>query len=569
MHQELPIAAEVLLRSLHDHEVEYFFCNPGTDFPAIVEAYSRATAQGEVGKSVPRPIVVPHENAAVAMAHGVCMLTGKPQAVMTHVNVGTANTINGAANASRDQTPILLMAGRTPVTEAGLLGSRNRVIHWAQEMYDQAGMLREFVKWDMELKTPSETENAVCRAMELMLTSPQGPAYLALPRETLSMPVPGGKSPRKRRAIPAAPRPDLPSIDTLARWIAAAERPMIITSAAGKHAGGLEALASVAERFALPVVTVGGRYVCLPGSHPMHLGFQPKPLLEEADLVIVLECDVPWLPSIEAPPATCKVVHIGRDPTFARYPTRSFPVDLSIVADSAHAMRALEHSLAALGAPPATVAPRRARIAARRAEMRASWAAQREAAGKSADIKPEWISHCLHAAIDADTIVVNEYPLRLEHCPRENAGTFFGLSPAGGLGWGLGAAIGAKLARPDRLVVATLGDGAYMFDNPTACHWVSARHNLPILVLIFNNQMYGAVRNSTASMYQHGAASDYGCELLADLSPSPEFEKVVGASGGYGEKVSSPAELPAALARALHAVRNESRQAVLNIVCKY
>ena len=108
-----------------------------------------------------------------------------------------------------------------------------------------------------------------------------------------------------------------------------------------------------------------------------------------------------------------------------------------------------------------------------------------------------------------------------------------------------------------------------MFDNPTACHWVSARHKLPILVLSFNNQMYGAVRNSTASMYQHGAASADGWELLADLSPSPEFEKVVSASGGYGEKVTSPGELSAALARALHAVKNEGRQAALNIVCKY
>ena len=583
MSQEAPIAAEVLLRSLREHEVEYFFCNPGTDFPAIVEAFSSATARGEIGTRVPRPVVVPHENAAVAMAHGVALLTGRPQAVMVHVNVGTANMINGAANASRDQTPVLLMAGRTPVTESGQLGSRNRVIHWAQEMYDQAGMLREFVKWDMELKTPLETGNAVARAMELMMASPQGPAYLSLPREVLSMPVLNDKgndqdkgdtkSPRKRRAVPTAPHPDPAAIETLAQWLAAAERPLIITSAAGKHPGGVEALANLAARAAVPVVTVGGRYLCLPTSHPMHLGFVPKALLEEADLVIVLECDVPWLPALEGPPDHCKVVHIGRDPAFVGYPTRSFPADLSIVADSGHAMRALEAAFAGLPAAPrnanSSVDARRLRLAQQRETMRAAWAAQREAARASADIKPEWISHCLSEAIDADTIIVNEYPLRLEHCPREQAHTFFGLSPAGGLGWGLGAAIGAKLARPASLVVATLGDGAYMFDNPTACHWVSARHKLPILVLIFNNQMYGAVRNSTASMYAQGESAGQNCELLADLSPSPDFEKVVTASGGYGEKITHAAELPAALARALHAVKNEGRQAVLNIVCKY
>jgi acetolactate synthase-1/2/3 large subunit len=171
--------------------------------------------------------------------------------------------------------------------------------------------------------------------------------------------------------------------------------------------------------------------------------------------------------------------------------------------------------------------------------------------------------------VGPDAIIVNEYPLRLEHCDREKPGTFFGLSPAGGLGWGLGAALGVKLSAPDRLVVATLGDGAYMFDNPTACHWVSAVQKLPILVLVYNNQMYGAVRNSTAAMYQSGMSAGNGCTLLADLSPAPAFEKIVQASGGHGERVDDPLQLPAALARALHVVTHEKRQALLNIVCKY
>ena len=166
-------------------------------------------------------------------------------------------------------------------------------------------------------------------------------------------------------------------------------------------------------------------------------------------------------------------------------------------------------------------------------------------------------------------IIINEYPLRLEHCKREEFGTLFGLSPAGGLGWGLGAAIGVKLGVPDRLVIATLGDGAYMFDNPTPCHWVSAVQKLPILVIIYNNQMYGAVRNSTLGMYKEGISALNGCTLLANLSPSPLFEKVVEASGGYGERVEDPKDLPAALARAIHAVEQEKRQALLNVVCQY
>ena len=141
-----------------DHGVEYFFANPGTDFPPIVEAFSRAK---KTNAKVPRPVLVPHENLAVGMAHGAYLMTGHPQAVMVHVNVGTANTINNLTNLSRDRIPLILAAGRTPITEKGSFGSRSRPIHWAQEMFDQAGMVRELVKWDYELRMPGQIGDMV------------------------------------------------------------------------------------------------------------------------------------------------------------------------------------------------------------------------------------------------------------------------------------------------------------------------------------------------------------------------------------------------------------------------
>jgi len=565
------LAATVLLRTLFDHGVEYFFCNPGTDFPAIVEAYSLAEAAGEIGVRVPTPVVVPHENAAVSMAHGAYLASGKPQAVMVHVSVGTANTVNGAANAGRDQAPILIMAGRSPITEAGMHGSRNRPIHWAQEMYDQGGMLREFVKWDFELRMASETAATVARAMEVMMTSPRGPGYLSLPREVLSLPVAADRAVVAPKSVAAAPWPHPEAIETLAAWIAAAERPLVVASASGRTRAGFLALADLAERFALPVVTLAGRYACLPHSHPMHFGYQVKPLLEDADLVVVLDCDVPWLPSLESPPADCRVVHVAADPAFARYPTRGFPSHLSITADPVPALAALGRALEAGGTHDSPlVARRRSALMTRRAAMRSAWKAQGDAAAADREhIRPEFISRCISEAVGDDAVIVNEYPLRLEHCPRNRPDTFYGLSPAGGLGWGLGSAIGMKRLRPDATVVVTLGDGAYMFDNPTACHWVSAVQKLPVLVVVFNNQLYGAVRNSTASMYVDGASAANGCTLLADLSPSPAFEMIAQANGAYGERVEDPAELQGALQRALHAVQVEGRQALLNVVCRY
>jgi len=150
------IAAEDYLDALAAHGIEHLFVNPGTDFAPIVEAFSRAA---RTNRPVPRPMVVPHENAAVAMAHGYTMVTGKPQAIMLHTNVGTANAINMLINASRDRVPMLLTSGRTPYTEHGAEGSRSAHIQWAQEMFDQAGMLRELVKWDYEMRRGDQDEN--------------------------------------------------------------------------------------------------------------------------------------------------------------------------------------------------------------------------------------------------------------------------------------------------------------------------------------------------------------------------------------------------------------------------
>jgi acetolactate synthase-1/2/3 large subunit len=156
--QRPAIAAEAVLRALADHGVDYFFCNPGTDFPPIVEAFGRAK---KTNAKVPKPILVPHENLAVGMAHGAYLMTGRPQAVMVHTTVGTGNTINNLINLSRDRAPLILMAGRTPITEKGSFGSRNRPIQWGQEMYDQAGMVRELVKWDYELRVPAQAGDVV------------------------------------------------------------------------------------------------------------------------------------------------------------------------------------------------------------------------------------------------------------------------------------------------------------------------------------------------------------------------------------------------------------------------
>jgi acetolactate synthase I/II/III large subunit len=552
----------VFLRSLAEHGVDFFFANPGTDFPPIVEAFSRAR---DSNAKLPRPVLVPHENLAVAMAHGAYLMTGRPQAVMVHVNVGTANTINNLINLSRDGVPLLLAAGRTPVTEKGSFGSRSRPIHWAQEMFDQAGMLREVVKWDYELRVPGQIADVVARAYEAAMTSPRGPVYLVLPREPLSATVADAPAVAPR-ALPAAPHPDPAALATLADWLVAAERPLIVTGSTG--AAAVAPLGRLAERCAVPVVTHNPRTIGVPSSHAMHFGTDPGPLLAQADLVIVIEADVPWIPNLQQPPAGCRVAHIGEDPAFLRYPMRSFPCDLAITANAATAIAMLDAALAKRPAPGnGRTSARRTDLGPRNEARRAKLAEKSQPAGDR--ISPEYLSRAIGEAVGDDAVIFNEYSLQLDHCARTKPGTFFGLSPAGGLGWGVGAALGAKLAAPERLVVAAVGDGAYLFSNPTVCSWVSQAHSLPVLTIIFNNSRYGAVRKATLSMFKDSAAGETDGRFLADLDPSPAYDAIVRAQGGHGERVERPEDLPVALARARDVVANEGRQALVNVICPY
>jgi acetolactate synthase-1/2/3 large subunit len=559
------IAAEDYLDALAAHGIDHLFVNPGTDFAPIIEAFARAA---RTNRPVPRPMVVPHEHAAVAMAHGYTLVTGRPQAVMLHVNVGLANSINALIDASRDRVPLLLTSGRTPITEAGPHGARSVYIHWAQEMFDQAGMLREFVKWDYEMRRGDQVSEVVDRALELAQTSPTGPVYLALPREVLGEEIgPRADAPRRPRARPEPPRAAAGDVERAAEWIAAARNPLVITGQLGRDPHEAVLLTRLAERFALPVVPFNPRHFAISGNHPMFQGAAPGSLLTEADLILVLESDVPWIPSLASPGPDARIIQVGEDPLYQRYPMRSFRSDLTIRSNLATFLQALEPALAARADGRAEeITARRDRLAARSAGLRAGWAAEIEQAGRADTINLAWLNHCLRAVVEPDTVVVNEYSFRQEYCPLDQPGSLFSVGPAGGLGWGLPAALGIKLASPGKQVVALLGDGAYMFANPTACHFIAENQKLPLLTVIYNNTLYGAVRRATLDMYADGVAAEADGRLLAEL-PNPAFERIVEAHGGHGERVEHPAALPAALKRASEVVRG-GRQALVNVICQ-
>ncbi len=550
------------LELLAEHGIETLFLNAGTDFAPLVEAYAAQAADS--GPALPEPVLASHENVVAGMAHGAYLVSGRPQAVMFHVSVGTANAVCAVANAARDNVPMLVTAGRTPILESGALGARDTSIHWAQEMYDQAGMLREFVKWDYELRDGRQVGAVLDRGISLAMSHPRGPVYLSLPREVLAEAMPAVPL-RGSIAVSAGPHPDPASVDLLADKLVAASFPVIVASASGSDVESVALLGELCEEFSIGVAEHAPRYMNVDPEHPLHLGYQMPIVFANADVLCFLECDVPWIESRSKPDDATFVAQVGIDPLFAQYPMRSHRSDITVSSTPSAFVKALS---SALHERRSRIDPG-CRVALTQTSTAQRAATERARARSTADgpITKTFLAAALGDALGPSDIVFNEYWAQPELLRRTSPGTYFYLPPSGGLGWALPAALGARYAGRGRTVAALVGDGAYMFANPAACHHASAKHDLPVLTVIANNSTWGAVDYATRSVYPDGLAVTNGERRLSDLGPSPDFERYAEASGGLGLRVTERSQLDAAIATALHAVRTENRQALLNVIC--
>ncbi|OGL59604.1 MAG: hypothetical protein A3I72_03400 [Candidatus Tectomicrobia bacterium RIFCSPLOWO2_02_FULL_70_19] len=563
---DVETAAEALLFMLRDRGIQYLFANPGTDAAPLIEAFARLKA---LGRPAPIPVVAPHEMCAVSMAHGYAMVTGRPAAVFVHVSVGTANAAAGIMNASRQGVPMIVMAGRNPIFEKGAVGARDRRIHWAQESFDQAAMIREYIKWDYELRDFAQLDIVVDRAMALAKTHPQGPVYLTLPRERLSARQKEFSFSRTNRFdTEASTQADSASVERAASLLEKAERPLVLASHLGRDPGAVADLVRLAEEWALPVVESFPFSVNFPADNPSHLGYSVDPYLADADLVIAVEADVPWIPSRTGPGVQVPVVQIARDPLYGRYPIRGFPLDVALAGDPALSLSALRECLtdrkdhhAKRLSDRAVLCGKLHRDAVESSRKRA------EAEAGRAPISMNWLSRCLGEAAGEDVVFLNEYDLKVDQLGLRRPGSYFGSPAVSGLGWGFGAAIGAKLGAPEKTIVCALGDGAYLFSNPVACHLACTANDAPVLVVVFNNRSWNAVREAVRDVAPDGWAVSNKDFPLVSLEPSPRYERIAEDCGGFGERVENPAEVPAAIQRGLREVRENGRSALLNVIC--
>ena len=559
--------AEAFVELLNANGVDYIFINPGTDVFPIQEALAKYKA---LGKRAPEAVLCLHESMAMAAAHGYFMITGKPQVVLVHVDVGIQQVGGAMHNALRGRIGVILCAGRVPSSIEGKkrLG-RSSFIQWYQEPFDQAGIVRGYVKWETELRSNENIHHVIQRAFQVASSEPCGPVYLSLPFELLREKIESVQIPVvERYTAISTPQADSATLDSIAEILIKAEKPLIITGYSGRHPQTVASLVELAETVCARVVT-SQIWMNFPTSHDLCAGFEPTPYLGDADAILIIDHDVPYVPANVKPGPDAKIIHIDIDAVKQDMPMWGFPADFLVQADSSKTIPVLtslireklsrerKHELQA----------RRRQLRSEHQRQRDEWLQRAESQATQKPISQEWVCRCVAEAIDDDTIILEEPILFnspvLRQIPRTRPGTIFHGGTS--LGWALGASLGAKLACPDKLVVTLLGDGCFVFGCPTATLWAAGAYNAPFLSVIFNNAQYSAPRKAIRRAYGPDSYSEKtGLWPGTAIEPSPDYALIAQACNAYGQVVTEPSNLPSALKDAIERVKHGTA-AVLDI----
>lgn len=564
--------SRALLEAVTDAGVSFIFANVGSDHTGLLEALSDARAEG---RPTPSVITCPNEMVALSAAHGYAQLTGRPQMVLVHVECGTQALAGALHNAAKGRVPALIVAGTSPFTAEGeLRGSRNEFAQWIQDVFDQRGLVRGYVKYDNEIRTGRNVKQIVYRALQFAISEPQGPVYITAAREVMEEEVPEIviRPELWQQIAPCALTPEAAA--AIASDLAAARRPLVVTSYLGRKVGAFEELLRLCRRLAIGVVESIPTYLNFPNDDPLYLGnranerFQNAELAE-ADLVLVLDSDVPWIPTISKPNADAKVIHIDSDPLKEQMPLWQLPASRVFRADVETALKQIYAEIERKPLDETQVEERRTHYQKRHSLLERQLIARETA--MEGGITSEYLTARVRECLGSDAIVLNEgitnYTAIHDHMRRTRPGSIF-RSGGASLGWSGGAAIGMKLAGPERTVVSLCGDGSYMFSVPASVYWMARRYRTPFLQIIYNNGGWNAPMHSLLALHPDGAASR-ASDIGVSFEPAPDYAGIAGAAGdALGRFVREPDELDDALRSGLRAVQVEGRCAVLDVRLK-
>ena len=560
--------ARHFLDGLLESGVDYLFSNLGTDHVTLVEELAQAQLDG---RAAPQVVLCPHENVAIHMAGGYAAVTGRGQGVMVHVDAGTANAVMGLHNLMRARLPVLLMAGKSPFTLHGELpGARDNYVHYVQDPYDMASLVRPYVKWEYNLPSGVVSKEVLRRAHTVMHSEPAGPVYLTLPRETLLE----SWSAERVRSYPAdrygpAMLGSLPpeAVQQVARTLMQARNPLVITSYLGRKPDAVQALDALARLCGIRVVEFSPSWLCMSRESPCFFGFDPTPLLGDTDVGLLLDVDVPWLPHATRAREDTQWLHIDVDPIKKDFPMWGFASDARWPADATLALRAVHEAVMSMAddAFHARVRERMSTWPQQHAQRRAQWSALAAQAGQTDALNPAWVCAAVGRRLAPDDVVINEgirnSPAVLQQIHRTEPMSLLG-GAGGGLGYSAGMALGVKLARPRSRVVHIEGDGGFHFSTPSSVYAVSQSYGLPILSVVLDNGGWQAVKEAVLRVHPSGAAAQAQQFYARWPGETRRYEKVAEAFGSHGEWVRRPEEMEPALDRCLAALE-AGRSAVL------
>ena len=563
-------AAHYFLEGLVEAGIEYLFCNLGTDHATLIEEMAKFKAQG---KAIPTVITCPHENVAIHMAGGFAAYTGRGQGVLVHVDAGTANAVMGMHNLMRARLPVMLMAGRAPFTIRGeLMGSRDNYVHFVQDPFDMASLVRPYTKWEYTLPSGVVAKEVVRRAHSIMHSDPPGPVFMSLPREVLA------EDWEESRVQPFSAK-DYGSVQQgssseaqlkdVALQLIHAQNPMLVTSYLGRSAKAFHALGELANLLGIRVYEYSSTHNNIARDNAWFCGFDPSHGFAQTDIGVLIDTDVPWLPKYSQPESTTQWIHIDQDPIKKDFPMWGFSTQTRIHADSALFLEDLLRVAKTLVTPEhqAQVAKRLQNVNVLTQARHAKLVAEAQNMGSTDAVQPSFVCHTLNRLLDQEDVILNEairHSLAvMNHLPRNAPKTLFGAA-GGGLGYSGGMSLGIRLANPNKRVVQIVGDGGFHFSTPTSVYAVAQAESLPIFTVVLDNGGWQAVKEATLRVHPDGFAAKGQDFHAKHKGQKRQFEQVAAAFGAHAERVSEPKDLEPAIERCLSAV--DAGQAAVMVV---
>jgi benzoylformate decarboxylase len=546
-------AARAYLEVAAAHGIEYVFGLPGTSGQEFIGTIAD---QEKV-----RFVLALHETCVVSMADGHARVTGRPSLAQVSTLPGSANAIGALYDAYRDRSPVVVTSTNVDTRISG------RDSH--TEGKDLVGMTKQFTKWSAEVHRADRIPEYLNRAFKVAAAPPTGPVYLALPSDLLGEQISIEDPQAERSRVTPRIAADRQALEDAARLIASATRPLIVAGSGIAKSGAIDELIKLAEMLAAPVV-MEPRYSFLsfPTNH-LHSFQIPErqpsfslPVWGEPDVVLAVGCrfirEYRYLPEGLLKPDT-RCIHIEEDPWEIG---KVFPVDIGIIADAASALRSLLEILPRYSTSSAARDDRLANIKKAKQQVTEDLENHVKQGWDATPISAARLTRTMDRLLEQNTLVVNESPtskdIIMANFQFSSWRSYFSNSSGGFLGWGLGAAIGAKLGAPNRRVVACLGDGSTMFGLQGL--WSLARYRVPLLVIVFNNRAYMAVKNQfRGSEERIRVAAEMGAEIVG---PDINFARLAETFGIFGRRVESPDEIEPALRQALE----QNGPALLDVV---